>query len=204
MARRTSQQADETRCQLLDAAEALFFEQGVARTTLEQVARRAGLTRGAIYHHFCDKVEIFEAVVDRGQLPHEEIRDRLLAEAESGRPLESLEEACISSIRQIAADDRRRRIYVILMHRCEYVEEMETARNRERQSDKMMRMTVVQCLERAHVDRTLAPQWTPETAARAIKAFMSGLMAEWLLDPEAFPIDNVETCVRAFFRSLHL
>ena len=48
MARRTKEEAQETRCQLLDAAEQVFSEKGVAHTSLADVAAAAGLTRGAI------------------------------------------------------------------------------------------------------------------------------------------------------------
>jgi Bacterial regulatory proteins, tetR family len=50
--KRTRQQAQETRDQILDAAEWVFAEHGVAQTSLEDVAERAGFTRGAIYGHF--------------------------------------------------------------------------------------------------------------------------------------------------------
>jgi len=48
MVRRTKEEAEQTRDQILDAAEILFFERGVAHTSLEQIARAAGVTRGAV------------------------------------------------------------------------------------------------------------------------------------------------------------
>ena len=52
MARRTKAEADETRTKLLDAAEEVFFEKGVSRTSLGDIAQRAGATRGAVSWHF--------------------------------------------------------------------------------------------------------------------------------------------------------
>ena len=54
-----------TRDHLIETAAALFGERGYAGTPLEEVVARAGLTRGAVYHHFKDKRALFEAVVDR-------------------------------------------------------------------------------------------------------------------------------------------
>ncbi len=54
-----------TRAWLIETALGLFGRQGYARTPLEQVVAEAGLTRGAVYHHFKDKRALFEAVVDR-------------------------------------------------------------------------------------------------------------------------------------------
>ena len=54
-----------TRAHLLEAAGGLFGSQGYAKTPLEQVVREAGLSRGAIYHHFEDKRDLFDSVVDQ-------------------------------------------------------------------------------------------------------------------------------------------
>ena len=69
MARRTKEEAQVTRERLLDAAEAIFRERGVTRTSLAEVAAAAGLTRGAVYWHFKDKADLFRAMCDRATLP---------------------------------------------------------------------------------------------------------------------------------------
>jgi AcrR family transcriptional regulator len=53
-----------TRRALLDAARELFAEKGYHETSAEEIVRRAGLTRGALYHHFEDKRDLFRVVVD--------------------------------------------------------------------------------------------------------------------------------------------
>ena len=53
-----------TRRALLDAARSLFAERGYHGAAAEEIVRRAGLTRGALYHHFEDKKDLFRAVVD--------------------------------------------------------------------------------------------------------------------------------------------
>lgn len=63
--RRTKEDALQTRCQLLQAAKALFNEKGFSRTTLAEIAQKAGLTRGAAYWHFKSKDEIFITIVEQ-------------------------------------------------------------------------------------------------------------------------------------------
>jgi AcrR family transcriptional regulator len=74
-----------TRRALLDAARSLFAERGYHGTAAEEIVRRAGLTRGALYHHFEDKKDLFRAVVDEmeGEID-EEIEEA--ERAQSGLP----------------------------------------------------------------------------------------------------------------------
>ena len=60
--RRTAHEAAATRSALLEAARALFAEQGYEVTTNDQIVDRAGVTQGALYHHFGSKRELFRAV----------------------------------------------------------------------------------------------------------------------------------------------
>ncbi|MGV9673989.1 TetR/AcrR family transcriptional regulator [Nocardia sp. NPDC003482] len=56
---------EHTRSLLLDAAEAVFAEKGFMSATLDDIARTAGYTKGAIYKHFSAKEDLFLAVNDR-------------------------------------------------------------------------------------------------------------------------------------------
>lgn len=64
MPRRSPDHAAQTRAALLDAALAVFAERGFAAAQLEDIARRAHVTRGALYHHFTGKPALFKAVLD--------------------------------------------------------------------------------------------------------------------------------------------
>jgi len=56
---------EHTRSLLLDAAEEVFAEKGFASATLDDIARTAGYTKGAIYKHFAAKEDLFLALSDR-------------------------------------------------------------------------------------------------------------------------------------------
>src|SRR3546814_9156258 len=116
LARKTKQGAEKTRNEILDAAEILFSERGASRTSLEEIARAAGVTRGAVYWHFRNKVDLFEAMQDRVRLPQEEIIEQMASLPEADL-LDLLKRTCMDVLRSIAQDERRRRVYGILLHR---------------------------------------------------------------------------------------
>ena len=66
-------QGESTRVALLEAARELFGEQGYAATSTEEIVLRAGVTKGALYHHFSDKESLFRAVFE---LVQREVSDR--------------------------------------------------------------------------------------------------------------------------------
>jgi AcrR family transcriptional regulator len=61
---RKAEQAESTRAALVAVAQELFAEKGYAGTSTEEIVQRARVTRGALYHHFRDKTDLFEAVVE--------------------------------------------------------------------------------------------------------------------------------------------
>ncbi len=65
MTPRRSEQADATRTALIAAARALFTERGYAATSTTEIVERAGVTRGALYHHFPAKDDVFRAVFEQ-------------------------------------------------------------------------------------------------------------------------------------------
>lgn len=60
--RRTREEAEATRRKLMDVGLRIFHQKGYAATRLADVAVEAGVTRGAIYHHFGSKLELFKAI----------------------------------------------------------------------------------------------------------------------------------------------
>ncbi len=79
---RRAEQSEATRSALVAAARALFAERGFSAVPAEEVVARAGVTRGALYHHFADKKDLFRAVVEQlEQEVSERIAVAALAEA---------------------------------------------------------------------------------------------------------------------------
>ena len=77
--KRTKEDADVTRQQLLESALRVFSEKGYAATRLSDIAVAAHVTRGAIYHHFGSKKELFIALFKDRSDPHFQIVSEILS-----------------------------------------------------------------------------------------------------------------------------
>ena len=83
-----AEQADATRTALGAAARQLFTERGYAATSTTEIVERAGVTRGALYHHFAAKEDLFRAVFEQLE---DEVTKHVAKEAlTSADPLEQL------------------------------------------------------------------------------------------------------------------
>lgn len=75
---RKAEQSEQTRGAPVEAARGLFSERGYAGVSTEEIVQAAGVTRGALYHHFKDKQDLFVAVVEGVE---QEILERVAARA---------------------------------------------------------------------------------------------------------------------------
>lgn len=80
-----------TRASLIGAARTLFGERGYADVGTEEIVKAAGVTRGALYHQFADKRELFAAVYEELEVElTAELAPTALAAAQAGDPLDAL------------------------------------------------------------------------------------------------------------------
>lgn len=187
MARKTKADAELTRQRLLDAAEQLFSEQGVSNTSLTEIAKAAGLTRGAIYWHFADKVELFDAMHARVALPLEQLEAEILAQ---DNPLTALSDYWVHALNRLTECEHSRRVVDILLRKCEYVRELEHASDR---ADQWIRSTLdlmTTAFTLAQRRNYLKDGVEPRAAAIASYGMVIGLLYLWLKQP---PLLNMRT-----------
>lgn len=183
MVRRTKEEAQETRTRILDAAEQVFSEKGVSRTSLADIAQTAGVTRGAIYWHFANKGELFTEMFDRVLLPLDELKAASVDPNEAD-PLGRLVEICTVCLRDTANDPHRRRVFDILFHKCEFVEEMGPVMARY-QNTMRESLTSIQAGMRNAISKGQLPaDMNVPVAASMVHAFISGSLKDMLFVPE--------------------
>ena len=188
MARRTKAEADETRTKLLDAAEEVFFEKGVSRTSLGDIALRAGATRGAVYWHFKDKVDVFSSMLARICMPFDEICDDKYGELP---PLERIRRSMLTVFESMDGDDRRRKIFETALFKMEYVGELEDVREGHVESARLSQEKFARDLVLAAQEQSLQLAVSPQQAALGLHSLFVGLIHGWVLNEGSFPLVNV-------------
>ncbi|MEO7938077.1 MAG: TetR family transcriptional regulator, partial [Burkholderiaceae bacterium] len=184
MVRKTKEDAQATRALILDTAEHVFQRRGVAATTLQQIAHAAGLTRGAIYWHFQNKADVFDAMLQRVALPLECSFDVGCASA-AADPLGFLRRGFGDVLAKLVRDEQVQRVLEIAMHKVEFAGDLAVVRERRITSRNRMLADVERVFVLANQLGQIGPNPAPRMATLGLHALIDGLLYNWLLDPQA-------------------
>lgn len=202
MARKTKEEALETRNAILRASADVFWEKGVASASLESIAEKAGVTRGAVYWHFKNKCDIFDAL-------HEELHSSLMGiiirdmETEHPHPLRQLESLCVALLRDLENDEHKRKVLSIFFLRCDYSGDMECFLAK--QSEKKARHAEMfhRYFEKAMQKGYLPKSCDPCILTLSLFCYTTGIVHEFLRNPGLFRMEKqAAPLMRQFFLGL--
>ncbi len=208
MARSTKEEALETRSRIIDAAEKVFYARGLAQTSLADVAVAADVTRGAIYWHFKNKSDLFDAMCEQVRLPMETLMETPKEEF-ANDPLGHLRSSWIFLLREACNNPRSRRILDIIFLKCELVERNDPVWVRQHQCylDGLAR------IERILIDairlKQLPEDLDTRLGALTLHSHVIGLLNNWLFSPTSFDLAAVaepliDSCLDSLRYSLAL
>lgn len=185
-----------TRTSLLDAAERLFQQNGVSRTSLANIARAAGVTRGAVYWHFKDKADLFGAMLERVTSPLDADMAQLLADGVD--PLRAWRAHVQRALHQIVHDAQTRRVLQIAMQKVEHADEMGPVVAQHIDLYQVNVNQASQILSRAAQARGQSLPAPATELARSLHALLHGLIYAWLLAPH-FDLEHTAGNALAIF-----
>ena len=191
MVRKTKEEAQETRNAILDAAERVFQERGVSHTSLAEIANAAGVTRGAIYWHFANKSDLFDALFERVFAPLEERFEAMhdeLRENPQVNPVDSMRNMALDFVGRVASDPRCFRLVEISWHKCEYVGEMATIRDNHLECGNRHLEMAVESFRLAQERGFLPAALDPRIAAMGMVTLLDGLIVNFTLEKGTFPL----------------
>ena len=176
MARKTKAEAALTRHRIVECARIVFSRDGVTNTSLEHVAKEAGVTRGAVYWHFRNKADLFMAVrQETGILLR-------FADFKSGDALRRLECGLHEALRRLAEDKQARETYEVMLWKCEYVGEFAGVRKDLMSASSLFLTEVTELYDEAVRMKQAPANLDPALAARETLCFYAGLLKLWLAD----------------------
>lgn len=197
MARRTLTQALVTRQRILDAALQVFAERGFEHSAMQDVAHRAGVTRGAVYWHFRDQMDLLEALLDETQLPwqalqplHPSLHLPLLGGTAVQQQIperQMLERLGTEPLAWLQASVPAQQLLRVLGHGAG-----PQGSQRLSQSLEADRKAALACfdtaLTQAGARGALRPGTEPAVAALGLFALVEGLMHQWLRQSQGFAL----------------
>ena len=186
MVRKTKEEAQETRNRILDAAEQTFQQRGVSRTSLADIAAEAGVTRGAIYWHFKNKADLYDAMIKRVLDPEEARCNAGMVTVSD--PLGFIRTLAVDFLQRVTRDSRYQRVFEIAWHKCEYVDEMAVIRDSHLECGRRFIALLEEAMSRAQEMGQLPGAVCPREAAVGIIALLDGLVVNWTLEPTLFPL----------------
>jgi TetR/AcrR family acrAB operon transcriptional repressor len=176
----------------------------VAGTSLNDIAQAAGTTRGAIYWHFKDKADLFNAMMDRVAMPLQRALSLIDAQPEAD-PLPGLKKALRAALRQTVTDPQTRRVFEVATHKVEYVDSLCAVRARHLEIRALWVDRFRHVLLRSAQARGVKLALPAAAAAHGLHALLDGFIQNWLLEPGAFDLEaHALKAVDAYLRGIGL
>lgn len=197
--RRTKEEALVTRENVLTAALEVFSQYGYSAARLEDIARAAEVTRGAIYHHFGSKEELYIALVTERSAGVNQLAEEILGQG--GTSIEIIRRLLIGLMGYLAENKEYRDLLELATSKVELTEGLESIREDtikgRRQLAAYFQNLLTQGIQAGDIRSDLAV----EPAAWGLLSFMNGVGLIWIQDPQAFSLrEEKEALVDTFLK----
>jgi TetR/AcrR family transcriptional regulator, acrAB operon repressor len=185
MVRRTKEESAATRRAIIEAARNVFDAHGVSRTSLEDIAAAAGVTRGAIYWHFANKADLFYAMRDESHVPLVDLSNAALEASDPALdPLDRVQNFLLTVMAHVTSDEIVECTFRVANFKCEYVDEF--AHDLDMACTKHTELVgkLTKVYRKARRQDCLRDGLSPTLAATDTMLFITGLVRTWLFDDQ--------------------
>ena len=181
MARKTKADALKTRQHLIETAIMQFAVRGVSNTTLNDIADAASVTRGALYWHFENKTQLFNALWLQQPPLRDLIQDKLIGRW-GDNPLQRLREKFVVGLQYIAQNPRQQALMQILYHNDMISEQ--TIRDKIGLSHQSIRDSLQKCVD----ENLIATSLDLDVIIIILHGSFSGIIKNWLMNPVSYDL----------------
>ncbi len=186
--RRTKEDAEVTRQKILKSALTVFGAKGYASASLEEIAREAGVTRGAIYWHFDGKANLYNALAQEYSQRGAQIMQQAIQKG--GSLLDILRRVFVNLLCAVEDDANLRAMMEIHLFKTEMEPDLLPGRQERIAAGELLLENIATAMRQGIEAGLLRPDVGPLDMARAFMAFQNGLIDLWLMDPKAFSLSQ--------------
>ena len=199
--RRTKEEAEITKQNILAAGLEVFSQKGYKSTRVEDIAKQANVTTGAIYHHFGGKGDLFLALVEKSEKKANELA--LKIREEGGTPATILRRLLVRMFEFIEEDKEYRAMYELFNNQTDFSSELSTIAEQSvegrRQLTQYFSSLITEGIESGEFHHDILPM----DAALALVGFLNGMGLIWVQDPKHFSIkERAENLVDLFLSGM--
>jgi len=193
--RRTKEEAEVTRQRLLKAALEVFSRKGYADTRLEDIAAEAGVTRGAIYHHFGNaenqfngKAELYNTLISEAYARFNPVMEEAILSG--GTVLESLKLLLLTTLQFAATDPEFRAISELTLFKTAIVPELEAGIQRKIEGTHVLIDYITALVEKGIETGEIRKGVDARDVAVVLLGLQNGLLTLWLMDTQLFSLKD--------------
>ncbi len=195
--RRTKEEAETTKQNLLAAGLQVFSRKGYQATRVEDIAKEANVTTGAIYHHFGGKSALYVALVEKSDAKTNRLAQQIIDEG--GSPATILRRLLIRLFEFLEEDKEYQAVVELFLNKTEFSAELSFVSEQTRKGRRQLTQFLSNLIRAGVEAGDFHAEISPETTAIALVGFMNGMSLTWVQDPEYFSIkERAENLVDAF------
>jgi len=185
--RKTKTEALKTKEHLMLAALETFYQKGIARTSLNEIAQAAGVTRGALYWHFKNKEDLFDALFQRICDDIENCMHQDAADSDE-QEWSLFRRTLMHFFTRLQTNDIHYKFHSILFLKCEHTEQNEAVIAIAKKHQSLWREKIVAVLTDVVQQKALADNLDIDMAVIFIKSSLDGLIWRWLSSGQGFDL----------------
>lgn len=182
--RRTKEEAAITRATVLKAALSVFSAKGYSAATLDDIAKAAKVTRGAVYWHFKGKADLYNTLIEEVSARGAAVVQA--AVAQGGTLLEILRRVFVSQCALIEDDRDSRAVMELALFKTGLDPELQAGRKKQIESGNALIAGIADAMRMGIAQGVLRDDMDPTDMALAFLAFENGAIQQWLASPKTF------------------
>ena len=199
--RHTKEDTAKTRQKLIDAGLKVFSRKGYSATRLDDIAKETKLTRGAIYWHFGNKLELYRILMEESFITIQKIVAEVLSTELS--PLQKIRSMVINMCVKLEEDRMFCAIVELGLFKSESTEELAPLEKEYKKVVNQIIELLITLAKTGQSKNEIKLNIDPKDLAWAVISYINGIMSTWLADQKRFSLsEKVEIFVDLFFDGL--